>query len=268
MSLSLLPIMLNLTRLESLSLNNIESNYIEMVIDHLSSLSTLSSLIIECIDDIKNQNDIYQKIFHLPALKYCQILIETSWYPTALSVATNEFNSIEYLIINNKVSVEQLDSLLSYVPQLRRLTIGHLDGLRNRRTQESSTTLNYLTNVSLKLYSVSFNDFELSITDLFRQVQVLRIAVSCVGYYRSNMDYLNADRWEQLISINMLNLCVFDFQHQSRTLYDTLDGQKYVIQINKFNSSFWVKHQWFFEHQYYHSANAEAAVFYSTNPYR
>ncbi|CAF3951346.1 unnamed protein product, partial [Rotaria sordida] len=52
-SLLLFPIMTNLTRLESLTINNIEYNYIEEIINHLSSLPVLSSLIIISIDYMK-----------------------------------------------------------------------------------------------------------------------------------------------------------------------------------------------------------------------
>ncbi|CAF1566917.1 unnamed protein product [Rotaria sordida] len=130
MSLLLFPIIANLTQLTTLIINNIESNYIEHIVNHLSSLPLLSSLIIISIDNIKNQNDIYYKIFRLPTLKYCQLLIETLRYLRPLSIAKNEFSSIEHLVINNKISINQLNSLLSYVPQLHRLSIGYLDGYR------------------------------------------------------------------------------------------------------------------------------------------
>jgi hypothetical protein len=161
MSLLLFPIMKNLTQLETLVINDIESDSIEAIVNHLSSLSVLSSLIILSIDHIKNQNDIYQKIFRLTALKYCQILFETLRTLKPLSIATNQFSSIEHLVINHNVSLDQLDSLLSYVPQLHRLSFGHLDGSRITRIHMNSIPLNSLTNVSLKLDSVNFNDFEL-----------------------------------------------------------------------------------------------------------
>jgi hypothetical protein len=68
MSLSIFPVVTSLSRLETLTINDIESEYIEKIINHLSSLSVLSSLTITSTGNIKNQNDIYQKIFRLPAL--------------------------------------------------------------------------------------------------------------------------------------------------------------------------------------------------------
>ncbi len=113
MILLLSPIMLNLTQLQALSLNNIESDYVEAVVDRLTFLPFLSSLVIISTDSIRNQNDIYQKIFRLPVLKYCKILIQSSRYPTAIPIATNEFSPIEYLIINNKVAIDKLSNLFS-----------------------------------------------------------------------------------------------------------------------------------------------------------
>ena len=91
------------------------------------------------------------------------MLFETLQDLKPLSIATNEFSSMEHLVINNKVSLNQLDSILSYVPQLRRLSFGLLNGWRNSRTHRNPIPLNYLTHVSLKLDYVSFNDFELLI---------------------------------------------------------------------------------------------------------
>ena len=62
-------------------------------------------------------------------------------------------------------------------PQLRRLSISNLKESELNRTESSSISLNYLTNVSLKLHRVSFNDFEMLVANYFRQVQVLSIAI-------------------------------------------------------------------------------------------
>ncbi|CAF5048665.1 unnamed protein product, partial [Rotaria sp. Silwood1] len=174
LNLLLLPIMKNLTQLTTLILNNIESNYIEQIINHLSSLPVLSSLIIISINTIKNHKNIYYKVFRLPILKYCQILIELLQCPKSLPVATNEFSTIEHLIINHDISIDQLPILLSYVPQLRRLSISNLKESKLNRTER--------------------------VTNYFRQIQVLTIAIQYVGFYGNSTQYLNADRWEQLIS--------------------------------------------------------------------
>ncbi|CAF3739137.1 unnamed protein product [Rotaria sp. Silwood1] len=266
--LLLLPIMKNLTQVTTLILNNIESIYIEQIVNNLSSLPVLSSLTIISIDTIQNhKNIIYNKIFRLPKLKYCQILIELLQYSKSLSVATNEFSTVEHLIINHEISIDQLPILLSYVPQLRRLSIGNLKEPKINRTKKGSINLNYLTNVSLKLNNLNFNDFEILVTNYFRQIQVLTIALQCIGFYGNSIQYLNADRWEQLISTHMLNLRIFDFQLSYRILDSNRERQEFETLINKFNSTFWIEHQWFFDHHYHQMTWSNTAIFCSRNPY-
>jgi len=260
------PIMANLSRLETLIIDNIECYYIERIVNSLFSLPILSSLTIRSIDHIKNQNEIYQKIFHLPVLKYCQVSLETLRNRHLLTVAMNKFSPIEHLIIKNKVSLGQINSLLSYVPQLRRISFGNLDEGRGSQPRMDSINLKYLTHVSLKLHSVTFNKFELLVRDICHQVQVLHIAV--YDDYHRGIEHLNADRWEQLISTHMPNLCIFDFQCDCYISDYNNDRQRYEASVLKFNSLFWIKRQWFFQHQFYRIRRNERAIFYSTNPYR
>jgi len=260
--------MTNLTRLETLIINNIEGDYIKQTVDYLSSLPVLSSLSITSIKSNKIRDDIYQKIFCLPALKYYKMSIEKFSGLPSLSIATNEFSSIEHLVINNEVSFNQFDRLLSYVSQLRRLSFGHLDGFRNKRIDKSSIILNYLTDISLNLYSVNFTDFEGLVKDFFCQVQTLRITVYSTYFNASNMDFLNADQWERLILNYIPNLRIFDFQHKRRVSNFNEERLAYETQVNKFNSLFWMKREWFFEYQYNGKRFDNAVVFYSTNPYR
>jgi hypothetical protein len=110
--LLLSPLITNLTRLKTLIINDIKSVHIVKLVNQLFSLPVLSSLFIKSIGSIRNQNNIYQKIFRLPALKYCKLFIKTVRRLEPLSIATNEFSPIEHLVINNQVSINQLDSLL------------------------------------------------------------------------------------------------------------------------------------------------------------
>ncbi|CAF3643583.1 unnamed protein product [Rotaria sordida] len=114
---------LKFRRLETLILDNIESYCLENLLYQLTSSPFLSSLIItSVIDNVINKNTIYRQIFRLPALKYCKLSLKGSVHPDPLPVATNEYSPVEHLIINNTVRCEQLNSLISYVPQLRRLS--------------------------------------------------------------------------------------------------------------------------------------------------
>jgi hypothetical protein len=87
-------------------------------------------------------------------------------------------------------------------------------------------------------------------------------------YPISDMEYVNANRWQQLISTHMSNLRIFDFQHKDRSWVRGIDRQAYEDEIGKFNSPFWIQHQWFFEYQYYKTQHFENIIVYSINPYR
>jgi hypothetical protein len=117
--------------------------------------------------------------------------------------------------------------------------------------------LKHLKYVSLKLALINFNLFEPYIKHFFRHVEVLRLTT------KHDPAYLDAKRWENLITSYMPNLCIFDLFHigfLNRSTYHDLTDQ--------FNSSFWVEKKWFFSHQHNSIGRANAGVFYSTQPYR
>ncbi|CAF0992340.1 unnamed protein product [Adineta steineri] len=267
----LLPIITKLTQLTTLILNNIEANFIEPIVNQLSSLPVLSSLTIVSISNIITKNNLYSKLFQLPKLKYCQIDIELLDIPKKFTIATNEFSTIEWLIINHRISIDKLLILLTYVPQLRRLSIDQLVQSEFDQLSKTSTNLNYLTNVSLKFafhFNVPFQQFEILVENYFHQVQVLNIKTQSVHLDLDTGKYLNANRWEQLISTSMLNLRIFNFQQSYRGFRSNEERQAFDYFINKFNSKFWIEHQWFFDYHYHETKRSTTAVFYSRNPYR
>lgn len=158
--------------------------------------------------------------------------------------------------------------MLLYVPQLCRLSLGKFSTCGPLQRRIKSVQLNNLTNVSLKLNSINFANFETLIKDLFRQVQTLRITVYPHDRNGLGKQYLNANRWEQLISTFLPNLRIFDFQHY----FPAVDHSKYQevcdTLVNNFNSLFWTKRQWFFELWYCRRRDNNTINFYSTDPYR
>lgn len=129
-------------------------------------------------------------------------------------------------------------------------------------------TLEYLTYVSLKLNFVSFNDFEQLVIDFFHQIKILRVIIYSYEFYTGDTEYLDADKWEQLISIHMPRLCNFGFRYRHYLKFLNDDRAVYEAKINKFNSAFWMKQKWFFGHQYLHRSGGDIGIFYSTNPYK
>ncbi|CAF1591848.1 unnamed protein product, partial [Adineta steineri] len=75
--------------------------------------------------------------------------------------------------------------------------------------------------------------------------------------------YINADRWQQLISAHLLNLRIFDLQHASRELDPCNKHQPFETLVDKFNSEFWIEHQWFFNWHYHQLTWSDATIFYS-----
>ena len=99
-------------------------------------------------------------------------------------------------------------------------------------------------------------------------VLILRIRVLSSYYSTNEIDYLDADRWEQLIVSYMPNLHTFDFQHQHPLYRSLINQPSYRNKINDFNSEFWIEHQWFFEYRYFETTRLSYGLLYSTNPYR
>ncbi|CAF4407970.1 unnamed protein product, partial [Adineta steineri] len=84
----------------------------------------------------------------------------------------------------------------------------------------------------------------------------------------SSKNNINADRWQQLISTHLLNLRIFDLQYASRELDPYNKHQAFETLIDKFNSKFWIEHQWFFNWHYHQLTWSDVTIFYSRNPFR
>jgi Ulp1 family protease len=66
------------THLESLSLDNIESDILLSLLSHLASLPRLFSLFIDQWSEFQALSDCYVLIFNLPKLKYLKCLVNES----------------------------------------------------------------------------------------------------------------------------------------------------------------------------------------------
>ncbi|CAF1181182.1 unnamed protein product [Rotaria sordida] len=231
-------------RLESLLFKVIQSNTLMPMLDNLSSLPHLSSLTIEtyCVEE--QINDIYQLIFILPKLRYYRISSFNHHRSITLLMAmNNQFSPVEYLVINRYCSLNELESLISYTPQLRCLTLHKTktNGL-NVTVLSSTITLANLQSISLDLCQARFNELELFITKIFSNLKSLSIIGS------RDITFLNAYRWKQLILNHFSQL-----EKLYLTYYDRMDNNNqypiYTGRVNQFSSSFWIQRKWIFHVQ-------------------
>jgi hypothetical protein len=243
-------------QLERLILDKIDSSCLKNLFQQFISLPFLSSLTIIMIDDVKDIDYIYHQIFRLSTLKYCQLSFENRRNDNPLLMANNEHSSIEHLVINNGIHLRQLNSLLTYVPQLRRLSFQSVDVYGNNLTKIYPVVLNKLTHVSLRSNSIKFDQIEQLFINLFSSIEVLHIS--------TGIECADGNRWQQLISYHLPNLRVFDILSN---VYLRNNDNRLRLE-DQFRSPFWIEQQCFFEYGDYQSSHGKREIFYSTNPYR
>jgi hypothetical protein len=251
---------LKLTRLERLNVNEIQSTSIKNLLEYLLILPSLSSLIINCRDPDANKNNLYKQIFRLPVLKYCRLsLYSNNLEP--LPIATNKYSPIEHFVLNCSYVEHDLNNLLSYVPNLNRLSIQSPVDSPVPEMRPYSSALKHLTHVSLNCQHIPFDQFESMSQSFFNQVQVLRVS------QRYNEQYLYANQWQRVILSHMSHLRIFDiYFNYILSWADNITD--FITLIDKFNSRFWFERQWFFEYHVDGKHIQDSLSFYSTNPYR
>jgi len=180
----------------------------------------------------------------------------------------SKFNSIEQLVINNRIDLNQFYDILLCIPQLHRLSIDYLSESRSTKDLllPISMSNNQLTHISLRNCSISFQDFSLLTKKCFSNLQVLRINTNGIRVY------FDGDQWKDLILSSMTKLRIFDFQSRYRLGYlvdDTIKSE-YQNLIDKFNSSFWIDRQWLFDTEQISVNNCIYHLFYSktSNKYK
>ncbi|CAF3768968.1 unnamed protein product [Rotaria sp. Silwood1] len=161
--------------------------------------------------------------------------------------------------VNGPFPNDSLNNLLYHFPKLHHLSINYLTASRVENSETHATSLlKHLKYVSLKLYLIAFNKFEQIVQTFFGDIEVLRIST------QYDTAYLDAKRWEHLITSYLPNLRIFDIHHDGGVQRNQLT---YHDLINQFRSSFWIERDWFFAHQHDWLERLHSGVFYSTEPY-
>jgi hypothetical protein len=223
-------------RLESFSFRRKRITEFISILKSLTSLPHLVSLDLFSIDTAfaPNLTEIYQLILSLPALK--SLCFAGVLYFPNMSLKkniSNQYSTIKCMTINNVCDFEQLIILLSYTPQLQRLilqrcpnSVGNFD-----------LTVSNLRHLDLKQIPLKFNEFERFIKKICSQLRIMRIKTN------SDVEYLDADRWERLISQHIPYLHTFDFCHHEWTRVP-LNITEHHRLLHRFTSSFWIERQW------------------------
>ncbi|CAF0737899.1 unnamed protein product [Rotaria sordida] len=239
-SLTLFNIDSSFSRLESLVLDDMKSNQLIPLLVSLISLPRLFSLTIYYDDDLKDISNIYQLVFNLPMLNYYKLSFFSFESFIPLSIATsNQFSSIKYLVIDHCCTLDELINTISYTPQLCRLICQQLNESDDNIVKDSLKIIFSLTRISIARCYVVFDELETFLTNVSPQLEVLRIQTF------KDVNYLDADRWERIISHYLLHLNIFEFKYEE-LIDEELESTVYHERLNEFNSLFWIKRQWLF----------------------
>ncbi|CAF4944798.1 unnamed protein product [Rotaria sp. Silwood1] len=225
-------------RLESLILHGIKYNEIISLLPSLTNLPRLSSLNISLDDVLNDSNAIYRLIFRLPMLKYNKLSAKKIVLQDSVSITSKQqLTSVEQLVIDHPCTLESLYDILSCTSKLHRLTCGHLFPMNQNISREIPLKIFNLTYCSISQCYLRFDEFEIFIKQISSQLRIL--------HFKSYSDvfYLDADRWQQLISQYMPYLHTFQLEYHE-SVSGRFEIKSYHSFINRFISPFWIERQW------------------------
>jgi hypothetical protein len=245
---------LSFNRLESLVLNGIKLDQLLPLLIDSMDLPRLVSLNIRLIGDYEDLDHIYQLIFKLPSLKYMKFSLVIDKRIDLLPIATHDrISTIEHLNINHGCTLDELNDILSYTPQLHRLTCKRLSDSESTFTSK----LFNLTYISINNCDFNFDEFEIFIKQICSKLQVMRFINQS-----NDTAYLDADRWKRLILQYIPDLSKFNFQF-FENLSTSHTFTSYHTRMNQFTTTFWIERQWIFELEINFGQ-----IIYSINSYR
>jgi hypothetical protein len=235
----------SLNRLESLSVVEIGNDILLSLLISLVRLPRLFSLTIATWGCNENIKQVYPLIMALPTLKYYQFWFPGDKYSISLPIATNQqFSSIEHLVIEHSCTFNELSAIISYTPQLHRLSSKNALISNPNIGIISPTALSNLTHLSIGIKGVTFDEFEIFIRKMSSKLKVLYIISQS-----QNIIYLDGHRWEQLILQYLPQLETFYFEYCDVPNYVNMEVEYpiYSKGPNEFSSLFWIERQWIFE---------------------
>ena len=109
----------NFLKLKTVVLDNILS---ENLLNYLSTLPNIGSLIINLIDSKSARYINFHSIICLPRLKYCKISYQEQILFKFSDDHIINTSPIEHLVINGKLAIDHLLPIVSHLPHLSRLS--------------------------------------------------------------------------------------------------------------------------------------------------
>jgi hypothetical protein len=230
--------------LQSVVIGEIPSNFLVSLISSLSCLSHLVSLTINIQYSFRDLTQIYRSIFTLPKLKSIECSANKDFTCISLPIANNKQSSpIEHFIINHQCDFNTLCSLISYTPKLCHLSLNDLSDSDEDNEMALSVSFPNLKSLSIEMCGITFDDLEMFIRKSECNLKVLRV-ISC----SDSDDYIDSDRWEQLIINYLPELKEFYLEYR-QDIYPESESLSNIEPPNKFNSLFWNQRKWILEVQ-------------------
>ncbi len=243
--------------LQSLVLIEPEPDTLMLILKKLINLPHLRSLTIEELPKLKDLTAIYRIILALPMLTYYKIST-TLFSNVSISLPMSTKPSpLEYLIIDDPCTFNELSTILSYTSQLRRLNFTESDKKNAPIRMIIPLIPIHLTYIRIHVSHVTFDDFQIFIRQSRAKLKVLMFTTSL-----EDLAYMDAYRWERIILQDLPQLEKFSLEYRERN-DDKDESNIHFGESNPFFSSFWLERQWIFETE----INAEYYI-YSVRPYK
>ncbi|CAF3684731.1 unnamed protein product [Rotaria sp. Silwood1] len=242
------------SRLESLRIEPQQPDILISLLINLACLPRLFSLIIQPPALSRYLNDLYRLVFALPVLKSFIFFLDNDIRLTLPMANNQQLSTIEYFVTYQFFTFNEFFTILSYIPQIRCLKLFnsiHID--TNIQTILPITLLN-LTDISIPMNDVKFDEFEIFIRKIDAKLKILRVTTQS-----QQINFLSAHRWEQLILMSLPQLKEFYLKY----IEFFNEEYQYSEAANQFVSSFWIDRKWTFEVEIDHES-----IDYLVRPYK
>ncbi|CAF1077929.1 unnamed protein product [Rotaria sp. Silwood1] len=165
----------SLSRLKSLRIEPQQPDIHISRLINLACLPRLFSLIIQPSDLSRYLNDLYRLVFTLLVLKSFIFFLD-NYIRITLPMANNrQLSTIEYFVTYQFCTFNELVTILSYTPQLRCLKLFNSIDIDTNIQTILPITLSNLTDISIPMNDVKFDEFEILIRKIDAKLKVLRV---------------------------------------------------------------------------------------------